>query len=208
MAQNRSNAVMASRIEPNDSLDDFPTQPWGTRAVMVHIIKPLGLPMNSVLEPACNRGYMVRPLMEYFGTVISSDVHQYGDNAVRDFLFPGNPERAEWVFTNPPFRLAEQFIAKAAEVASIGYGMLVRTAFLESSGRYERLFKPNPPTIVAQYVERLPMVKGRVDPKASTATSYCWVIWIKGMAPQPFRWIPPCRAQLERASDYPSAGSE
>ena len=31
---NRTSAVMQSRREPHDSLDDFPTPPWGTRALL------------------------------------------------------------------------------------------------------------------------------------------------------------------------------
>jgi hypothetical protein len=42
----------------------------------------------------------------------------------------------------------------------------------ESVGRYERLFQPIPPTYVAQFTERVPMVKARVDKKAATATGY------------------------------------
>jgi len=231
MSQNRSHAVMAQRIEADDSLDDFPTQPWGTRALAEHIIKPRGLKFGSGWEPACNRGYMVRPMLEYFDSVHASDVHDYspqapkkalvfgpdgsarqddGQHWVCDFLFPHsepshiakNP--VDWIWTNPPFRLAEEFIARALGLASIGCAMLVRTAFLESVGRYERLFSMNPPTVVAQFVERLPMVKGRVDRKASTATSYAWLLWIKDRSPEPFQWIPPCRANLERDSDYPA----
>ncbi len=47
----------------------------------------------------------------------------------------------------------------------------------ESVGRYERLFKPNPPKIIAQFSERVPIVKGRLSATASTATSYAWFIW-------------------------------
>jgi hypothetical protein len=36
--QNRSNAVMAPRIEGRESLDDFPTPPWATRALIEHVI--------------------------------------------------------------------------------------------------------------------------------------------------------------------------
>ena len=80
--------------------------------------------------------------------------------------------------------------------------MLVRTSFLEGMGRYDRLYSVTPPTLVNQFVERLPMVKGRIDRKASTATSYCWLVWVRDAAPKPFQWIPPCRAKLERDSDY------
>ena len=57
--------------------------------------------------------------------------------------------------------------------------MLVRTVFIESVGRYDRLFSQNPPTYFAQYVERVAMVKGRLDRKASTATGYGWAVWEK-----------------------------
>lgn len=205
--QNRSSAVMQQRSEPDDSLDDFPCPPWGTRALVEHVIMPMFLPVGITLEPACNRGYMARPLAEYFNRVVTSDVHDYGwsgQQQIEDFLFPnfGARKSVEWVITNPPFRLAEQFIAKAREISRVGCAMLVRTSFLEGVGRYQRLFSVNPPTMTAQFVERLPMVKGRVDRKASTATSYAWLVWVHGVERQPFQWIPPCRARLERDSDY------
>lgn len=215
MGQNRSSAVMQQRVEPHDSLDDYPTMPWGTRALVEHVLRPRFDRLNemSVWEPACNRGFMARPLDEYFSSVYATDIHDYGwegQDKVSDFLFHGSEDDAgevDWIITNPPFRLAEQFIEKATRVARVGCAFIVRTSFLESVGRYERLFKENPPEIVAQFTERVPMLKGRVDPKGTTATSYCWLVWIMN-TPQPwrkktdFKWVPPCRKELERPEDY------
>lgn len=209
--QNTSHAVMAQRHEPMDSLDDFPTPPWATRALIEKVfIDFMGwdimtLNMRTCLEPACNRGYMSKVLREYFRTVSSSDVHDYGYGGVSDFTdeFLYYPDH-DWVITNPPFKLAETFIHRAKSVAGTGIAMLTRTSFLEGVGRYERIFKEDPPTIVAQFSERVPMVKGRYDPKASTATSYCWLVWVNSCfddAPQ-IMWIPPCRKELEKESDY------
>ena len=36
--QNKSHAVMAQRSEAKDSLDDFPTPPWATRALLEHVL--------------------------------------------------------------------------------------------------------------------------------------------------------------------------
>ena len=205
MKPNTSSAVMAQRHEPRDSADDFPTPPWATRALMEHVLRA-GIFWKSLscIDPACGRGHMCRPLAEYFGHVHQSDIYDYGGNTADDFLSPGvYIFPPDWIITNPPFRLAEQFIHKALENAKIGVAMLCRSQFDESVGRYERLFRDNPPTIEAVFVERVPMVRGRLDRKATTATSYSWFVWQKRMPAQCRKmWIPPCRKQLEREDDY------
>lgn len=79
MSANRSSAVIQQRSEPHDSLDDFPTPPWATRALCEWLLaRSLIMPDFVCREPAANRGHMVRPLDEYFTAVIGSDVHDYG----------------------------------------------------------------------------------------------------------------------------------
>lgn len=209
MAQNTSHAVMQQRRESIDSLDDFPTPPWATRALINHVIKPLmprrDLSRDTVWEPSCNRGYMVRPLREAFYCVFESDIADYGGNPIVDFLTVASGRGYhDWIITNPPFNKAEDFIRRCEELEPrAGYAMLVRTAFLEGVGRYDRLFARNPPNVFAQFSERVPMVKGRYDPKASTATSYCWLVWLTHWKPGEtvLMWIPPCRRQLEKDND-------
>jgi hypothetical protein len=213
VTQNTSHAVMAQRKEPHDSLDFFPTPPFATRAFCEWLKAWEGtafcdMSQISVWEPACGRGDMSRPLFEYFGEVFSSDVHDYGFGNVVDFLYPTDDAAVfDWIITNPPFKIAEQFITKAMS-ARRGVAMLVRTAFLESADRYEKLFKLTPPSDVLQFVERVPMFKGRLDRSGSTATSYCWLVWRKnlhGFAASDhtaLHWLAPCRKRLERDSDY------
>lgn len=207
MSQNTSRAVMAQRHEARDSLDDFPTPPWAGRALCELVIATDSLG-ESVWEPAANRGFLVRGIADYFREVHASDVHDYGAGfRVADFLAQEQPVPvADWIITNPPFRLAQQFAIRAVGLASKGVALLTRTAFLEGRARHEGLFSRFPPLIVAQFVERVPMVKGRCDPCASTATSYCWIVWPPRLAGRPspteFVWIPPCRRRLERPGDY------
>lgn len=197
---------MAQRHEALDSLDDFPTPPWAARALCEHVIHYARGSFNSVWEPACNRGFMLRGLDDYFYRVHASDIFDYGIGApVGDFLFSGEADPMPgWIITNPPFRLAARFVHRSLNIARRGVAMLTRTAFLEGADRYATLFARQRPSIIAQFVERVPMVKGRCDPKASTATAYCWLVWDR--APQSnttqFVWIPPCRRKLERPGDY------
>lgn len=216
MSQNRSSAVMQQRAEAHDSLDDFPTPPWATRALCEwlqdSIINwadgPHPMATMTCREPAANRGHMARPLREYFASVEASDIHNYGAGfPVQDYLFGPKPAPVDWTITNPPFRLAEQFILRAIDTSAAGSAMLVRSAFLEGVGRHARLFSLEPPTSILQFAERVVMHKGRLAPEGSTATAYCWLVWDKSCAGgrTSFEWIEPCRKRLERAEDYASA---
>lgn len=209
--QNRSHAVMAQRTEAKDSRDDFPTPPWATRALLEHVLLPRSpnLKEQTCLEPACGAGHMDKVLQEYFSATSASDIFNYGYGKVADFqTAPYGVESFDWVITNPPFNLAEDFIGRARKIARRGVAMLARTVFIESVGRFERLFQPDPPAVFAQFVERVPMVKGRLDKKASTATGYAWFVWLnEEVNSTQVVWIPPCRKTLERLTDYELPGS-
>lgn len=200
-------SVMPMRVSPPDSLDCFPTPIWGTRALCEWITARAPTHVLSVWEPACGLGHMSRGLREYFSEVYSTDIHDYGHNdATIDFLTAPVERRFDWCVTNPPFNRAEAF-AKKATAAAHNTALLVRTSFLEGQKRYTDLFSYNPPTDILQFTERLPMVKGRLDRKASTATSYAWLVWrdqteIDRPGTTVFHWIPPCRKHLEKDSDY------
>lgn len=201
MSQNRSSAVMQQRKEPHDSLDDYPTPPWATRALLEHIDGPFG----TVREPAANRGHMARPLGESFKTVLASDIFDYGVGyEVWDYIFGPSPS-VDWTITNPPFRLAQRFIEKALDESEVGVAVFVRSAFLEGIGRHRDLFSTYPPAMVLQFVERVVLHKGKLAPKGSSATAYCWIVWRlpnSPFRPTELRWIPPCRRRLEREEDY------
>jgi hypothetical protein len=201
-----SASVMAQRREPPDALDYFPTPPWATRALFKHVLPAIGVEtIVSVWEPAAGEGHMAEVLTEFVSCqVIASDVFDYGYGQVPvDFLHDEPLGHPEWIITNPPFVSACEFTLRALGLASEGVAMLVRTQWIEGIGRYEKLFHDRPPTLYAPFVERVPMVKGRWDPAASTATAYAWACWRQGDhgATRMF-WIPPgCRRELARPDD-------
>lgn len=215
MSQNTSTAVMARRKEPADSLDYFPTPPWATRALCWQLGGEKQLGHLTAWEPSCGEGHMAQPLAETFARVYRSDVYDHsatydGQEWVHDFLMPYLPacieaQGVDWIITNPPFRLAAEFVHRAVGIARQGVAMLVRTAFLEGIDRHANLFSVHRPWAVLQFTERVPMVKGKVDPEASSATAYCWIVWRTDIQVRDtgLIWIPPCRRTLERPEDYP-----
>jgi hypothetical protein len=113
------------------------------------------------------------------------------------------PFRPDWIITNPPFNGAWHF-AKRALLEARGVALLVRSNWAEGGERYEQIFRDKPPTVIAQFCERVPMVKGRWDPEASTATSYAWFVWdgTETTLRTSFIWIPPGqRVALEHLND-------
>lgn len=205
---NGARAIMGSRAEPDDSLDYFPTPPWATRALFVHAIPAIGVDasFDSAWEPACGEGHIAEVLREVFKVVHASDIHDYGYAAASgDFLraAANTAPVVDWIVTNPPFGdAAIDFVLRARELAP-NVAMFFRSQWaVEGIERYERLFRDAPPTLCAYFVERVPLVKGRWDPEASTATAYCWLIWMEGIAPRPPFWIPPgCREGLTKLDD-------
>jgi hypothetical protein len=129
---------------------------------------------------------MAKVLKEYFAEVQCSDAYDYGYGAVRNFLtYPYVANAVDWVITNPPFRLAQEFVIRSQRIARKGVAILARTVFLESIGRYEAIFRNAPPTKFAQFTERVPMIRGRLDSKATTATGYAWLVWEKKVTHAP-----------------------
>lgn len=216
---------MQQRSKELDSLDDFPTPPWGTRALLTFLAdRHLINSTMSAREPAANRGYLARVLGEVFGRVEASDICDYGAGyPVADFLFPIPMEPVDWTITNPPFKLAEQFISRAIETSHKGVAMLVRSAFIEGAERHDQIFAKNAPHFVLQFTERLVMHQGKLvnpniavpvaDPKTgetkmrkpSSATAYCWAIWRKdapAVSWSQLHWTGKCREKLEKTTDY------
>ena len=101
---------------------------------------------------------------------------QYG----LDFLADDYPiDDTDVIIMNPPYATLEPFLIRALEIAKDKVIVLCRTQVLEGAGRYENIFKDNPPTAVYQYVERIQCWKGGAKPTGSSAQAYCWLVWDK-----------------------------
>lgn len=200
-------ATAHARVESEYSADFFPTPPWATRALVEHVLKHLRrdghCKFQTVWEPACGHGHMAEPLAEYFKKVYASDLHAYGYGDADTNFLTTKLDGFDWIITNPPFNdLTEKFVIRALELDVTGVAMFVRLQWLETTGRYERIFAKTPPSQVAIFSERVPIHKGMWNPDGDTLTAYIWLLWIRDMPPQPLFWIPPgCRERLTKPDD-------
>ena len=106
--------------------DFYPTPPEATQALLDFLEIPQG---SLVWEPACGDGHMVEVMRKNSLNVVATDI-QTGT----DFLTADLPEGVQWIITNPPFFLAEQFIKKSAE-NGVPFAMLLKSQYWHAAKR-------------------------------------------------------------------------
>jgi hypothetical protein len=152
---------------------------YETPAVAVEALLRVEQIPHRIWEPAAGRRAIVRVLRDHGHAVIASDIHNYGNlHFVSDFLAQERlPAGCEAIVTNPPFRLAEEFVAHALELAPLVI-MLLRLAFLESERRC-RILEGRGLARVHVFRKRLPMMHRDqwVGRKANSGMAFAFFVW-------------------------------
>jgi hypothetical protein len=185
--------------------DLYETPPEAVRA----LLQVERLP-QSIWEPACGPGAIVGVLRKAGHTVVATDLVAYGcscSTAGIDFLIEHRaPEGVECIATNPPYKLAAEFVAHALELVPLTV-MLLRLAFLESERR-SPILDGGRLARVHLFRRRLPMMHrhGWTGPRASSSIAFAWFVfdrdhrgpaiidrisWLKGEEqPAQVEWVP------------------
>lgn len=177
-------------------------------AEVTNILETLGYDFSgqTILEPCVGGGHMVAGIQKYLDahnqTAAALKGTDFKDRDFRsniwelqydlDFLADDYPiDKADVVVMNPPYATIEPFLIRALEIAQDKLIVLCRTQVLEGAGRYDKIFKDNPPTDVYQYVDRIQCWKGGVKPTGTSAQAYCWLVWNKKVpvAAPKLHWI-------------------
>lgn len=153
--QQRLNMNTGNRVHP---LKERGNDLYETPLVAVRaLLKAENVPA-VVWEPAAGPGAIVRELRASGRTVIATDLVEYGcpdSKSGVDFLFE-RTALAPCIVTNPPFRLAEEFVEHALALVPEVY-MLMRVAFLEGL-RWEKKGFSEHLARVHVFAPRLPMM--------------------------------------------------
>lgn len=137
---------------------------------------------QCIWEPACGPGAIARVLREHGRVVYATDLVDYEspdqDESGWDFLFEQQlPIGVEAIVTNPPFKNAGEFVAKALDLCPKVY-MLLRLAFYESERRTP-ILDNGMLARVHVYRKRLPMMhrEGWEGKKANSGMAFAWFVW-------------------------------
>lgn len=167
-------SILANRsLDKRNKSDFYPTPPECTQA----LIDFLGLPKNMVIwEPACGKGDMAKVFQDEGFKVICTDINQYGfEDETLDFLTCKTKE-CDWIITNPPFSLSEEFIEKCISIKK-PFAMLLKSQYWHSKKRL-KLFEKLPPKYVLPLTWRPDFEFGK---RGGSPTMECiWTVWIPG----------------------------
>lgn len=163
--------------------DQYETPAWVTDCVIGHLSLRKG---SKVVEPAAGSGKMVRALKSHGFKVESSDIQRGNRN------FFNRTISAKAIITNPPYKLATEFIEHALFLTEPEQGivaMLLRVDYDSGSTRRHLLadhpafFKKVALTKRIEWFDRK-IVKGKKQ--SGPSENHAWFIWRwqnKGKAP-------------------------
>ena len=129
-------------------------------------------------ETACGGGRLSQELKRLgYNVTKETDLYNYGYGTTGvDFfkqteVFQGN------TITNPPFKYVNDWIVHSLEVTSNKTYIFCRIQTVESIGRYERIFRYNPPSYICPFVKRIQCYKNDDLTEKGSPLCYAWFIW-------------------------------
>ncbi len=169
--------------------DFYCTPAWATHALMERESFA-----GRIWEPASGNGAMVNIIRQYYDDVVASDIQE--EDYVcglqgRDFLDESSAfSQVSNIITNPPYKLAQEFINRALDVATDKVAMLLKLTFLESTKRHA-WWQTVPLKKVWVFSRRVTMYPyGTTKPKNSGTITYAWFVWKIGYRnPPTIGWI-------------------
>ena len=143
---------------------------------------------GRVLEPCVGGGHIADVLKTVADRVDCTDLidRGYDGTVVLDFLEQNVSPIYDWVVTNPPYKLAQDFIEQSLRATKDGghVAMFLKIQFLEGNKR-KLFFEDTPPKTVYVFSKRQnPLRNGEpLDEKGkpwSTTMCFSWFVWEKG----------------------------
>ena len=191
MSKNYARGI-GGNYNPNRQEDDYYATP--PRAIDDLLSK---ITLNkSIWECACGGGHLSDKLIDLGYDVKATDIKDRGAkkfDKVFDFLEEETQPVNCDIVTNPPYKLATEFVTKALDTVTVGNKVcyFLKIQFLEGAKRYEELYKHNELKHVFVYSKRISTAKnGEFDKYKSTAMCHAWFVWEKGYKGKPtIDWI-------------------
>ncbi len=157
--------------------DHYPTPGGATWALDKLKILP-----KKVWEPACGGGHMSRVLMAAGHDVISTTLVDRGFGVTGVDFLKTTKLLAPAIVTNPPYNIANDFVAHALSLEPDIACFFLRLKWLEGRRRHKLIFASNPVDSVQVFIERVKFFAGDIpeaDQPGWNTEAFAWFIWSK-----------------------------
>lgn len=161
--------VLANRSRKNRSKFDYYPTP---KEVTIALLDFLEIPKQTVIwEPACGKGYMSDVLIDRGYTVISTDIDETGYGVGHTDFLKTNIE-CDWIITNPPFSLSNEFIDHCIQLGK-PFALVCKSQFWHAKNRLKLFDKLKP-----RYILPLTWRPDFGEIGGSPTMEAIWTVWI------------------------------
>lgn len=130
--------------KPRQPQEHYPTPHQCTEALL-RVWRP---PQGSVIwDPCCGTGGIATPLRKWDYRVLTSDIKEYPGfkpDQIGNFLELDNLDDVDYIWCNPPFLLAADFIRHIMEFETVKLVMLLKATYWHAKSRFELFRKWEP----------------------------------------------------------------
>ncbi len=196
MAKNIAQSIVGTS-PGRPKLDFYPTPAYVTEALLE--VEEFD---DHIWEPACGDGAITSVLEHKFGkTVYSSDIHDYCKKyIVRDFMsyecLPYYHSDVMYsvylhntIITNPPFKLALEFLQHGLDLGAKKIALFLKLAFLEGQKR-TLVLEQTPLKNIYVFRKRVTLTRNGEKMKNSGMIAFAWYVWEVGYDGKPMvNWI-------------------
>ena len=163
--------------------DFYPTSPESTQKLL-----NVETFLASICECASGDGSMSKVLESAGYNVISTDLEPRNYGSQLDFL-SSKVLLAPNVVTNPPFKIALEFVEHARNLGAVKIAMLCKLAFLGGAYRSQWL-EASPLKMVYDFKRRPPFYRNVIKNGGTGMIEFAWFVWERGYEGKPMiGWI-------------------
>lgn len=153
----------------------------------------------GIYDPCVGKGHILKPFRDRGFVVRGTDIVARHDLWNKSVIYDGacnflnyDKKIDENVVTNPPYKLAFEFVEHAIGLLATGRQLcaLLKIQFLETRRRYE-FFKKYPPKYICVFSDRISCIPGGcVENAIGGAMCFAWFVWQKDFSCEPVvKWL-------------------
>lgn len=176
-------SIVGDRPEGRPEEDFYPTPKSVTEALLE--VESFGC---DIWEPACGDGAISRVLESGGYRVTSSDLidRGYGKTGLNYFDTEQTP--CKHMITNPPFKLAENWVKHAKALKVEKFALLAKLTFLEGFER-SKLLQDTGLSRVWVFKRRVTFTRNGEEQRGTGMIAFAWFVWDKHGGPPTVGWI-------------------